>query len=72
VKGEKMKTNLLKSVLAERGMTAKELANKIGMDKSVLSLRMTNKREFKASEIAKIIDVLRLSNGEAVAIFLER
>ncbi len=67
-----MKTNLLKSVLAERGMTAKELANKIGMDKSVLSLRMTNKREFKASEIAKIIDVLRLSNGEAVAIFLER
>lgn len=64
-----MNTSLLKAVLAEKNLRAKDLAHDIGIPASALSLRLSGKREFRVSEIKKIIDVLQLTGEQILAIF---
>lgn len=59
----------LRKELIERNMTAKELAQRIGMAESALSMRMSGKREFRSYEILKISKVLQLSKDRVMAIF---
>ena len=62
-------TKRFKAVLTLKGMTAGELAEKIGTTHASISLKIRNKREFKASEIARISEVLKLSLEEKEQIF---
>ena len=66
-----MNVNLLKAVMAEQGMNAKQLAHKLDMAESALSLRMTGRREFRVCEIKKIIKILKLTYAQIVAIFFD-
>jgi len=65
-------TNKFKAALAVRGMTAKELAEKIGTTGASLSLKINNLREFKATDIAKISEALQLSLEEKEEIFFAK
>lgn len=67
-----MNTNLLKAVLAEKNLKAKDLAQMLGMAESALSLRMSGKREFRVEEIRAIIDCLGLSGEQTLSIFFDQ
>lgn len=68
-----LETNIpkLKGVLAERGITHERLAEEIGIDKSTISRKMSsNGLKFSIEEVHKIVEVLSLSQSDAVDIFL--
>ena len=46
----------LRALLAKYGVTYSDLAEVVGMDYSSVALKMTDKREFKGSEMHKIKD----------------
>lgn len=46
-----------------RGMTKKEIANKLGITEQAFLLKINNKTEFKASEIKVICDLLSLPDN---------
>ena len=56
-------------MIIEKGMTANELAEKLGMTSRTFSLKLNNKREFVLSEVAKIQRVLNLTPEERDSIF---
>ncbi len=62
-------TNKLKAVLALRGMTAGDLAEKIGLSRQSISYKINNQREFRVKEIAAIAEVLNLTLEEKEEIF---
>ena len=47
--------------IREKGFTQDSLASEIPMDRSVLSLRLNNKRSFKMKEIERICQILEIS-----------
>ena len=63
--------NKLKSYLALRGMTIKDLAERIGMSISTLSNKINSRNEFTASEIAQIQTVLNIPDEEVLDIFIK-
>lgn len=63
--------NKLKSYLALRGMTIKDLAETIGMSISTLSNKINGRNEFTASEIAQIQTVLNIPDEEVLDIFIK-
>ena len=63
--------NKLKSYLALRGMTIKDLAERIGMSISTLSNKINSRNEFTASEIAQIQMVLNIPDEEVLDIFIK-
>lgn len=58
-----------KIALLRSGLTAYELADSIGMSRQSLSYKINNVREFTATEIARIADVLKLTVAEKERIF---
>lgn len=55
-----MNTSLLRAVLAERGITQRELAKMVGMSANSMNRKITGKREFTVSEADKISTVLKI------------
>ena len=65
-------TNTLKlrALLVENNLTNEDIAKKLGISKQSFSMKINNKREFKASEINKLSALLNLSNScDVITIF---
>lgn len=52
----------LKALMVEKGFTQEQLAKKLGISEQSLNYKINNKREFKASEITIMIDLLKITN----------
>lgn len=55
--------------IKERGISFTKLAEGVGMTRESLYHKVKNETEFKASEIVKITNFLRLTNAEREEIF---
>jgi len=64
-------TQALGHKILSANISKRELANLLNISEACLYQKLSNKREFKASEISKIKNALGLSVGETVHIFLE-
>ena len=64
-------TNTLKlrALLIENGYTNSTISKKLGMSQQSFCMKINNKREFKMSEIAKLIEILRISDSDIMTIF---
>ena len=59
----------LKAKLVEMDLAQEAVAIQIGMSSATFNYKLNNKREFKASEIEKLISVLNLTPDEVSSIF---
>lgn len=66
-----MNTNVLKSELALHEMTVAELAAVLSMSKAAMYRKLSGKSEFTRLEIAKIVQVLGLTEDKMMGIFLQ-
>ena len=65
--------NKLKGKIVENGMTVSSLAEKIGIDKATLYIKLNNNAEaLMLKEASAIVDILHLSIDEATAIFFSQ
>lgn len=64
-----MNVNLLKSQIALKGKTFKEIANKLNISKSALYRKMYGKSEFTRAEISILISFLDIDVEQAMEIF---
>jgi predicted transcriptional regulator len=55
--------------IGEIKIPVKTIAEKMGISRQTLYLKLNGKREFKTSEISNICDILRLTNEEKKHIF---
>ncbi|MCE5342637.1 MAG: helix-turn-helix domain-containing protein [Eubacteriales bacterium] len=57
-------TNTLKlrALMLEKGFTQGQLAKTLGISEQAMNQKINNKREFKASEIATLLEVLSVEN----------
>lgn len=62
-------TKLLRKKIDDSGYKAKFLANRIGITYQSLLNKINNEREFKASEIQALYELLALTEDERTAIF---
>lgn len=62
-------TNLLKSIIVAKGFTQRMIAEQIGMALASFNYKLNNKKEFRASEIKKLLETLQLTKEEAYSIF---
>lgn len=60
----------LKAKFVAQGMNLQGVAKSIGISRNTLYQKISNKREFNASEICKLAELLHLSSDEVVLIFL--
>lgn len=60
---------LMKKLISEKGFTLTEFAKILGISRQGLNNKLTNKREFKQSEIQKAIKVLALTKEQSDDIF---
>lgn len=65
-------TELLKNAIKQAGVTMTFIADTVGISRHSLYSKIENDTEFKASEIVKIAEVLRLSDAERDAIFFAK
>jgi transcriptional regulator with XRE-family HTH domain len=63
--------NKLRSYLALRGMTIRDLAEAIKMPISTLSNKINGRTEFTASEMGQIQTVLNIPDEEVLDIFIK-
>lgn len=56
-------TEELKSLIRDSGIKYVSIAKKLGITYYSLQKKIKNEREFKASEIAKLCDILRIENS---------
>lgn len=58
-------TNTLKlrALLIENNLTNEDMSKKLGISKQSFSMKINNKREFKTSEIYKLVCLLNLTNS---------
>lgn len=69
-KGAKMTDTFeLEKQIRKNGFTKKQIANELGLSEQGLLLKMQNKTEFKASEIEKLCNLLKLKSN---AIFFRK
>lgn len=61
---------LLKSKMAEEGVTQSYLADRLKLSKSTLSLKLNNNRFFTIEEMFCVVDVLNIENAEIKKFFL--
>ena len=59
----------LKAVILEKGMIQEEIAQQLGMTPATFNYKVNNKREFKASEIKRLSELLALTADEVNTIF---
>lgn len=57
-------TKLLLKVLENKGMTQAKLAKAIGISRQSMCYKVNNKREFKPSEMNKILEALGITDYE--------
>lgn len=53
----------LEKKIREKGLTKKDVAQHLGISLNGFILKLTNKNEFKASEIQGICDLLKLTDN---------
>lgn len=63
-------TNKLRAKLVERGINVETLADLIGVDRSSMYRKLNNFEKITIGEAQKIKEVLGLTDGEAIDIFL--
>ena len=61
--------NLLLTYIEKSGLKKKAIAKKLGLSAYGLSLKLQNKREFKASEIQGLSNILGLTAADRENIF---
>lgn len=59
----------LKAVILEKGMVQEDIAQQLGMTLATFNYKVNNKREFKASEIKMLSELLALTADEVNDIF---
>ena len=64
-----MNSDLLKEVIRDRGIKITSLADKIGISRQSLSLKLNGEREFTQGEILAIKHTLYLSDEEFIRVF---
>ena len=64
-------TNTLKlrSLLIENNLTSEDVAKELGISKQSFSMKLNNKREFKSSELNKLVVLLNLTDKDFLPIF---
>ena len=55
-------TELLRSKIEEKGLKLNSIASQLGLTYYALSLKISNKSEFKAEEIQKICTILSINS----------
>lgn len=61
-----MNIYLLKGKMAEKDVSQRTLADKIGISQNSLSRKMHGKREFRLSEVISICKVLEINNPKEI------
>lgn len=56
----------LKALIMEHGFTQEEVAKRLGISAQSMNAKINNKREFKASEITIMIDLLKITDISAI------
>ena len=56
----------LKIAILRAKETPRSLANKLGISYTTFLNKLKNKREFKAGEIAQLVEILRIDNMEHI------
>lgn len=64
-----MDLKYLNDKINEINIPIKTIADKMGISRQTLYLKMNGEREFKTSEIEKLCGILRLTNDERSLIF---
>ena len=64
-----MNLEMLNEKIDEIGIPVTTIADKIGISRQSLYLKMNGEREFKTSEVTKLCDILRLTDTEKSRIF---
>lgn len=62
-------TKRLRAIILERGLTQEQVAAHIGITPASLNYKINNKREFKASEIKALVELLKIPDEDVSAIF---
>lgn len=62
-------TALLKEYINKSGLKIQFLADKIGISRAALSQKISNKTEFKASEIRVLCDYLGIDSSDLDRVF---
>ena len=64
-------TNTLKlrALLIENNLTSEDVAKELGISKQSFSMKLNNKREFKSSELNKLVVLLNLTDKDFLPIF---
>ncbi len=63
-------TFLLKQAIEDSGIKNYIIAEKLGISRAALALKVSGENEFKASEVAQMTRILGLTNDERDKIFL--
>lgn len=64
-------TQALEHKILSANVSKRDLAKQLDISETSLYQKLSNKREFKASEISKLKDALGLTVAETVHIFLQ-
>lgn len=62
-------TKKLRALIVERGYTQERVAAHLGITTASLNYKINNKREFKATEIKMLVELLKISEGDIPVIF---
>lgn len=60
----------LRAEIARKNMTKRSIANALGISETAFLMKMKHDREFKESEIRKLVEVLDLTPEDVTRIFL--
>lgn len=62
-------TKKLRALILERDLTQEQVAVHLGITPASLNYKINNKREFKASEIKALVDLLNIPGEDVSVIF---
>lgn len=62
-------TKKLRALILERGFIQEQVAARLGITTASLNYKINNKREFKASEIHALIELLEIKDEDVNGIF---
>lgn len=65
-------TKKLRALILECGLTQEQVAAHLGITPASLNYKINNKREFKASEIKSLVELLNIPNEDVTGIFFTR
>lgn len=59
----------LEKIIRQNGFSKRAIAKQLGISEQSLLNKMTNKTEFKSSEISKLVELLHIENDNVVGLF---